>query len=426
MLELKIDSLPLSSDEIQTEIRKRQVDILQVQQGEIGDTSRLGWFTLPHQLDEYLAPIHEAAHKIKNMATHLIVVGIGGSNRGAMAAIQALRHQISSPVTISYAGDSLSQMRMQEALELVEKENVAINVIAKDFNTLEPGIAFRLLRDALKKKYGADYHQRVFVTGSRGSGQLFDLAQLQGYHFLDFPENLGGRFSVLSAVGLLPMAVAGIHLHRIFKGARAAESYLKSTEPEKNQGVIYAVTRNLLFQKGFTLESLVLFEPDLLHLGRWWVQLFAESEGKTERAIFPVSFMYSEDLHAVGQYVQAGRRCIAETYLKLFHPNKSLAIPESPEVSDGFDYLSRKEFQALNETVYQAALEAHKNDGIPCTQFIAESTICPEIIGYFFYYSFFVCYLSCILIEVNPFDQEGVEGYKRNMYTLLGKNKQEG
>jgi glucose-6-phosphate isomerase len=316
-------------------------------------------------------------------------------------------------------------MHLQEALELVEKENVAINVIAKDFNTLEPGISFRLLRDALKKKYGSAYHQRVFVTGSRGSGQLFDLAQLHGYHFLDFPENFGGRFSVLSAVGLLPMAVAGIDLYKIFHGAKAAESYLKSTEPEKNQGVIYAVTRNLLFQKGFTLESLVLFEPDLLHLGRWWVQLFAESEGKTENAIFPVSFMYSDDLHAVGQYVQEGRRCIAETYLRLFHPNKPLVIPESPEVSDGFDYLSHKEFQTLNETVYQAALEAHKNDGIPCTQFIAESTICPEIIGYFFYYSFFVCYLSCVLLEVNPFDQEGVEGYKRNMYALLGKYQRE-
>ena len=423
MLELKIDSLPLSSDEIQTEIRKRQADILQVQQGKIGDTNRLGWFTLPHQLDEYLAPIHEAAEKIKTMATHLIVVGIGGSNRGSMAAIQALSHQISSPVTITYAGDSLSQMHLQEALELVERENVAINVIAKDFNTLEPGISFRLLRDALKKKYGSAYHQRVFVTGSRGSGQLFDLAQLHGYHFLDFPENFGGRFSVLSAVGLLPMAVAGVDLYKIFKGAKAAESYLKSTDPEKNQGVIYTVTRNLLFQKGFPIESLVLFEPDLLHLGRWWVQLFAESEGKTENAIFPVSFMYSDDLHAVGQYVQEGRRCIAETYLRLFHPNKPLVIPESPEVFDGFDYLSCKEFQTLNETVYQAALEAHKNDGIPCTQFIAESTICPEIIGYFFYYSFFVCYLSCVLLEVNPFDQEGVEGYKRNMYTLLGKNK---
>ena len=425
MLELKIDALPLSSEEIQSEINKRKEEILLVQQGKIGDINRLGWFNLPSQLDEYLAPIHEAAEKIKTTATHLIVVGIGGSNRGSMAAIQSLSHQISSPVTITYAGDSLSQMHLQEALELVEKENVAINVIAKDFNTLEPGITFRLLRTALEKKYGAEYHKRVFVTGSKGPGQLYDVATNHGYHFLDFPDSFGGRFSVLSAVGLLPMAVAGVDLYRLFHGAQAAEHYLKSTEPEKNQGVIYAVTRNLLFQKNFTLESLVLFEPDLLHLGRWWVQLFAESEGKTEKAIFPVSFMYSDDLHAVGQYVQEGRRCIAETYLKLFHPNKPLVIPESPVVADGFNYLSGKEFQFLNETVYQAALEAHKNDGIPCTQFISETTICPEIIGYFFYYSFFVCYLSCVLLEVNPFDQEGVEGYKRNMYALLGKYTQE-
>lgn len=423
MLELKIDSLPLSSQEILGEIAQRKQDILKVQEGAIGDKNRLGWFSLPNNIDEYLAPIQQTADKILKTATDLIVVGIGGSNRGAMAAIQALRHQISSPVTIHYAGDSLSQKRMEEALQLVEEKNVVINVIAKDFNTLEPGIAFRLLRTALEKKYGKEYNERVFVTGSRGPGQLYQLATTHGYHFLDFPDNFGGRFSVLSAVGLLPMAVAGIDLKRILAGARVAEQYLKTTAPEKNQGVLYAITRNLLFKKHFTIESLVLFEPDLVHLGRWWVQLFAESEGKTPRAIFPVSFMYSEDLHAVGQFVQDGPRCIAETYLKLFHPCDTLIIPESSEVVDGFNYLTGKEFQSLNETVYKAAFDAHKTEGIPCTEFLSTETISPEVIGYCFYYFMFVCYLSSVLIDVNPFDQEGVEAYKRNMYKLLGKTK---
>lgn len=423
MLELKIDSLSLSSQEILGEIARRKQEILKVQEGAIGDKNRLGWFNLPDNIHEYLEPIEEAADKVLKTATDMIVVGIGGSNRGAMAAIQALRHQISSPAAIHYAGDSLSQKRMQEAIRLVEEKNVVINVIAKDFNTLEPGITFRLLRTALEKKYGKAYNERVFVTGSRGPGQLHQLATTHGYHFIDFPDNFGGRFSVLSAVGLLPMAVAGIDVKRILAGAKAAEQYLKSTPPEKNQGVQYAVSRNLLFKKQFTIESLVLFEPDLIHLGRWWVQLFAESEGKTPRAIFPVSFMYSEDLHAVGQFVQEGPRCIAETYLKLFHPCDTLVIPESSEVMDGFNYLSEKEFQLLNEAVYKAAFDAHKSDGIPCTEFLSTGAISPEIIGYCFYYFMFVCYLSSVLIDVNPFDQEGVEGYKRNMYKLLGKPK---
>lgn len=423
MLEFFADTAALTPEELHEEIELRRHLIQQVQQGQIGDTTRLGWFALPQQLDQYLAPIFQAAAEIQSIASHLIVVGIGGSNRGAMAAIHALRHQLSSPVHIHYSGDSLSPTRMREALKLVENHDVAINVIAKDFNTLEPGIAFRLLRDAMEKKYGAAYHQRVFVTGSRGKGQLHELACRHHYHFLDFPENFGGRFSVLSAVGLLPMAVAGIDLHKIFDGAQAAEQYLKSTPPQENQGVQYAVSRNLLFKKGFTIESLILFEPDLVHVGRWWIQLFAESEGKTQGAIFPTSFLYSEDLHAVGQYVQEGRRCIAETYLKLFHGGAPLTIPASPTVQDGFNYITGKEFQLLNDTVYQAALEAHQKDGVPCSQFIAQSTISAETIGYFLYYFMFVCYLSCVLIEVNPFDQEGVEGYKRNMYNLLGKTR---
>lgn len=425
MLELKIDSSSLSSQEILGEIAQRKQEILKVQEGAIGSKSRLGWFNLPDNIDEYLAPIKEAADKILKTATDMIVVGIGGSNRGAMAAIRALSHQISSPITIHYAGDSLSQKRMEETLQLVEEKNIAINVIAKDFNTLEPGIAFRLLRNAMERKYGADYNQRIFVTGSRGPGQLHELACRHHYHFLDFPETFGGRFSVLSAVGLLPMAVAGIDIKRILAGARTAEQYLKSTTPEKNQGVQYAVSRNLLFKKGFTIESLVLFEPDLIHLGRWWVQLFAESEGKTPQAIFPASFMYSEDLHAVGQFVQEGPRCIAETYLKLFHPCDTFVIPESLGVADGFNYLTGKEFHLLNETVYKAALDAHKTDGIPCTEFLSMEAIGPEIIGYYFYYFMFVCYLSSVLIDVNPFDQEGVESYKRNMYKLLGKPNRE-
>ncbi|MEI6876908.1 MAG: glucose-6-phosphate isomerase, partial [Spirochaetota bacterium] len=326
-----------------------------------------------------------------------------------------------SPTRIVWAGDSLSAARLRDVLEILRNSSVVLNVIAKDFNTVEPGIAFRVLRQALIEKYAADHAGRIIVTGSRGPGQLFDLALGQGYRFLDFPPSIGGRFSVLSAVGLFPMAVADIDIGQVVDGAKECEASVKGAEPLHNDAVRYAVMRNLLFSKGFTVESLVVFEPDLVPLARWWTQLFAETEGKNENAIFPTWFNYSEDLHAVGQYVQQGRRCIIETFLGMFHADPDFTIGESRDVLDGFGYLDGRRFDELNLAVYGAALEAHAKDGVPCFE-MATRGIGEKELGTLFYFFMFSCYLSATLLGVNPFTQDGVEAYKGNLYRILGKS----
>ncbi len=387
-----------------------------------GNDAWLGWFsTADSASGEQLQRILDEAARVRDNAGTMIVVGIGGSNRGAMAAIQALRRSLRSPTRVVFAGDTLSASGLRDALEIVKSESVVLNVVAKDFNTVEPGIAFRVLREAMIRKYGAAYNGRIVVTGSFGPGQLFELADRHGYRFLGFPQSIGGRFSVLSTVALFPMAVAGIDVLEVLDGARVAELALKTTDVHSNPAVLYAVYRNLLFSKGFGVESLVVFEPDLAPLARWWIQLFAESEGKSPRAVFPTFFSYSEDLHAVGQYVQQGRRCITETYLGLFHKNPGFTIHGSEQVRDGFDYLDGRPFDDLNRAVYAAALEAHARDGVPCLE-ISSSSIGGRILGELFYFFMFSCRVSATLLGVDPFTQDGVEGYKKNMYRILGKN----
>jgi len=411
----------LGAEETRLRILAERDAITTALKGEAWNDGKLGWFSLAESVPapELRRILDEAAY-VKGTVDTMIVIGIGGSNRGAEAAIHALRPSLRSPTRVVFAGDTMSGAELLDAVETVKNSSVALNVIAKDFNTVEPGIAFRVLRGAMIEKYGSAYSDRIIATGSRGPGQLYELSEKHGWRFLDFPEAIGGRFSVLSAVGLFPMAVAGVDISELIAGARGMEAELKAAEPLSNPAVRYAVDRNILFSKGFGVESLVVFEPDLEPLARWWVQLFAETEGKTESAIFPTCFSYSEDLHAVGQYVQQGRRCVQETFLRLFHDNPGFAIEASEEVSDGFGYLDGKAFDELNHAVYAAALEAHAADGVPCLE-IACRRIDARCLGELFYFFMFACYISANILGVNPFDQEGVENYKRNMYRLLGK-----
>ncbi len=400
-------------------ISARRSILERARRGEIWNEKWLGWLSVREAASaRALAAVRGEAARVQQRASAMIVIGIGGSNRGAMAAIQAQRGKLTSPTRIVWAGDTLSGSSLRDALDIVERESVVLNVIAKDFKTLEPGISFRMLRKALMEKYGADYAERVIATGSYGDGQLFDLAQAHASRFLEFPENIGGRFSVLSNVGLFPMAVAGVDIESLAAGAEDAEHALRSLPLEENPAARYAVNRNLLFERGFSIESLIFFEPDLLPFARWWTQLFAETEGKTPSAVFPTSFSYSEDLHAVGQYVQEGRRCIAETYLRAFHSTPDLRIEPSAGVADRFDYLDGKEFDELNRAVYRAAIRAHSADGVPCQEIVL-----PEIreseLGALFYFFMFSCYLSASTLGVNPFTQDGVENYKRAMQSLL-------
>ncbi len=406
--------------------------------GESWNQGPMDWFSVRYSAPESeLVRIEAEAERIRCMADTLIVVGIGGSNRGAAAAIRALgpgRASGRSPAPdVIFAGDSLSGRELGEAVERIRTGSVCLNVIAKDFNTVEPGAAFRVLRRAMEEKYGPAHAERILVTGSRGPGQLKPLADEKGWRFLDFPSGIGGRFSVLSAVGLLPMAGAGIDIQALLRGAAAMEAALKAAPPEGNPAVLYAASRKLLQARGFGIESLAVFEPSLIPLARWWVQLFAETEGKIQEAVFPSYFSYSEDLHAVGQYVQQGRRMIFETFLRLFDkradfpfpgpgpgPSSSPGSGEPGGLADGFGYLEGKAFGDLNKAVYTAALEAHSAGGVPCLE-LSVPGFDTESLGGLFYFFLFSAYVSACLIGVNPFDQEGVEAYKRTMYRILGK-----
>lgn len=418
----------ISRNETLNEIKKNESILKSVQHGNVGDKNCLGWFSIKDSASPKIREeISECAEYVKKIADVLIVIGIGGSNRGAMAAIQALHRTAHSNVRIVYAGDTMSAAKLKDVIECVKNESVVLNVIAKNFATVEPGITFRILRETLQQKYGTkDYASRIIATGSYGDEQLYDFSKKIGCRFLEFPEKIGGRYSVLSAVELFPMACAGIDINEMLDSAEKTENFLKTAEITENPAVHYAVNRKLLFDKGFGIESLVVFEPDLIHVGRWWTQLFAESEGKTSNAIFPVNFLYSEDLHAVGQYVQEGKKFITETYLNLFYDNPNFIIPSSIDYDDGFHYLTSKQFDELNKAVYKAAITAHTDAGVPCSEIgIATDgsyhTIDEKSLGSLFYFFMFSCYMSGILIGVNPFDQNGVEYYKKNMYDLLGK-----
>ena len=408
----------VSEQEINTYLHHKKHIIESVQRGLAQDKGSLGWFTVEQSCSKEL---HEIAAKVQGMAEVMIVIGIGGSNRAAIAALEALKRTVNSPTTLYFAGDSMSTTRLQDALHLVRTKSVVLNVIAKDFNTVEPGIWFRMLRKAMQQKYGPSYNERIVAIGSRGEGQLYELAKLHGYAYLPFPKEIGGRFSALSPVGLFPMAVAGLDVEKMLEGARHMEKHLKATPIEENPAVRYAVLRNIIREKGIQIEGLVFFEPDLCALTRWWIQLFAESEGKTDNVLFPVGFSYSEDLHAVGQYVQEGPRVILETFLNLGYKTEELLIDPSQDVLDGFSYLDDKPFTVLNESVYRSALKAHSDDGVPCCELTLDSHIDEKTMGSLFWFFLFSAYLSATLLGVIPFDQEGVESYKKNMYAELGK-----
>lgn len=412
-------SFVVSESEIRATIEQYQLLISDVQRGEEQYSGSLGWLDVRAQEIEELVHV---ANRVNQIAEVMIVIGIGGSNRGAVAALEALKRTSLSSTTLYFAGDTLSSTCLSDALAVIEHKSVVLNVIAKDFNTVEPGITFRMLRSAMQTKYGTAYEQRIIVTGSKGSGQLYELAQQHGYTYLPFPSDIGGRFSVLSPVGLFPLAVAGVDIQNLLEGAFAMQQKVRTIQGIGNPAIEYAVLRSLIRKKGVVLESLVTFEPDLQHFTRWWIQLFAETEGKTDQVLFPIGFSYSEDLHAVGQYVQQGPRILLETFLDLQYAETNCMIKPSNDVVDGFSYMDEKPFSLLNKAVYQAALEAHSKDGIPCIELKSDCSLHAESLGGLFYFFLFSAYLSARLLGVNPFDQEGVEQYKRNMYAGLGKS----
>ena len=377
----------------------------------------LGWINVEkHANQKVIDQVIEIAQEIKEKADVFVLIGVGGSNNAARSVIEALKDEVDGPEVI-YSGNTLSPRQIHNTLKSLEGKSVYINCIAKNFETLEPGSSFRILRQYLYKQYGAEAAQRIITTGTKGSS-LDKLSQENGYRFLDFPEDVGGRYTAMTTVGLLPMAVAGIDIQALVSGAKMMEEKLHGDKTIENPAYRYAVFRNLNYQKNRMVEMLAFFEPQFRWFSKWWLQLFAESEGKDNKGIYPTYAEYSEDLHAVGQYVQDGAPIMFETFLNVAEANDSVVI-QPDKFEDHFEYLDGKDFWDINKAALDATVGA-RAEKLPVSK-INIDALDAEHFGQLFYFYEFACYLSCEIMGVNPFDQPGVEEYKKRMFSTLKK-----
>lgn len=390
----------------------------------------LGWLDLPVKYDkEEIKRVKEMAVKIKSKADVLIVIGIGGSYLGAKAAIEMLTHTFYNQLPkekrhapeIIFAGHHLSSKYMKHLFEYLEGKDVVVNVISKSGTTTEPAIAFRLVRNFLKKKYSnEEMKERIIITTDREKGALKKLANDEGYETFIIPDDVGGRYSVLTPVGLLPIAAAGIDIEEIMTGAQKGYNLYKEENLDKNPCYQYAVVRNILLNKGKQIELLVNYEPSLHYISEWWKQLYGESEGKDHKGIFPASVSFTTDLHSMGQYIQEGQRNIFETTLTVNKSEIDLIIENDEENLDGINFLTGKTLHHVNQKAMEGTLLAHTDGGVPNLVItIPEQT--PYYFGQLLYFFEKACGISGYLLGVNPFDQPGVEEYKKNMFALLGK-----
>jgi Glucose-6-phosphate isomerase len=390
----------------------------------------LGWIDLPEDYDkEEYDRIKQTAEKIQDNSEVLIVIGIGGSYLGARAAIDFLSHSFVDQLDdetrkapkIYYAGNNISSTYLADLVEVVKDKDFSINVISKSGTTTEPAIAFRIFKELLTDKYGEDQlKDRIFITTDAEKGALKSLADTENYETFVIPDDIGGRFTVLTAVGLLPIAVAGGDVDELMRGSQDARKAYSSSDLTENEAYQYAAIRNILYRKGKTIEMLVNYEPRLRFFNEWWRQLFGESEGKDQRGIYPTSGNFSTDLHSVGQYVQDGRRDLMETVVNIQKPARSINIPEQNDDLDGLGYLEGKDVDFVNDNAFQGTLLAHVDGGVPTFVLNAPDTSAYTL-GHLFYFFEIAVGISGYLNAVNPFDQPGVEAYKENMFALLGK-----
>ena len=389
-----------------------------------------GWVDLPKNYDrEEFARIKAAAEKIRSDSDALVVIGIGGSYLGARAAIEALSHSFHNLLPkaergtpeIYFVGNSISSTYIAELLELLEGKDISVNVISKSGTTTEPAIAFRVFREYLESRYGKDgAARRIYATTDRARGALKKLADEEGYETFVIPDDVGGRFSVLTAVGLLPIAVAGIDIDEMMNGAADAADLYSNGDVAVNDCYRYAAVRNALYRKGKTIEIMVNYEPSMHYFTEWWKQLYGESEGKDHKGIFPAGVDFTTDLHSMGQYIQDGLRNIFETVLNIEKPRKNITIKEDKDDLDGLNFLTGRDIDFVNKMAMQGTVLAHTDGGVP--NLVVNI---PEMNSYWFgnlvYFFEKACGISGYLLGVNPFDQPGVEAYKKNMFALLGK-----
>ncbi|MTI96010.1 MAG: glucose-6-phosphate isomerase [Firmicutes bacterium] len=385
-----------------------------------------GWLDLPVEYDkEELERVKAAAARIQGQSEALVVVGIGGSYLGSRAAIELLGHsfrnQLPGKTAVYFAGYNMSSSYHQELFNLLAEQDFSVNVISKSGTTTEPAIAFRMLRALLEDKYGREgARKRIFATTDARRGALRTLAEQEGYETFVIPDAVGGRYSVLTPVGLLPMAVAGIDVERVLSGAaKAREEYSTATLAE-NVCYQYAALRNLMYRNGKLVELLVAYEPGLQTLGEWWKQLFGESEGKDGKGIFPASAVFSTDLHSLGQYIQDGERHLFETVLRVDFPRHQLTLGSDSEDLDGLNYLAGKTMDYVNLQAFRGTLQAHVDGGVP-NIVLSVPEVNEESFGALVYFFMKACAISGYMLGVNPFNQPGVEAYKKNMFALLGK-----
>ena len=390
----------------------------------------LGWVDLPENYDkDEFTRIKKAAEKIKNDSDVLIVIGIGGSYLGAKAAIEFLSHSFYNNLPkdkrktpeIYFAGTNMSGVYLQHLIEVVGDRDFSVNVISKSGTTTEPAIAFRVFKKMLEEKYGKEEAaKRIYATTDKEKGALKTLATAEGYETFVVPDNVGGRFSVLTAVGLLPIAAAGINIDDLMAGAKDAMNDFANKNMDENQALQYAAVRNILHRKGKDLELMVNYEPRVHYLAEWWKQLFGESEGKDGKGLYPTSADFSADLHSLGQYIQEGQRLFFETVVSIGKPEVEFVIESDKDNLDGLNFIAGKTLDYVNKKATDGVILAHIDGNVPNLGVnIPEAT--PYHLGYTFYFFEKACGVSGYLLGVNPFDQPGVEAYKKNMFALLGK-----
>lgn len=387
----------------------------------------LGWVNLPSNYDkEEFERIKETSEKVKQNSDIFIVIGIGGSYLGARAVIEALNSPLHNLLRedipkILFVGNDISATHLNEVIELCENKDFSVNVISKSGTTTEPAVSFRVFKELLEKKYGVEEAKnRIFCTTDKEKGKLKSLAIENGYQQFVVPDDVGGRFSVLTAVGLLPIAVAGIDIDKLMNGALEASKDFSNSDLNKNICYKYAAIRNILYRKGKLVEMLVSFEPALVIFNEWFKQLFGESEGKDNKGIFPSSAIFSTDLHSLGQYIQDGYKMLFETVINIKNPKKDFYIKTVENDFDGLNYLANQNMSEVTQKVLKATVLAHTNGGVP--NIVLEIEKLEEFeIGYLIYFFEKACAISGYLLGVNPFNQPGVESYKKNMFALLGK-----
>ncbi|WP_017797451.1 glucose-6-phosphate isomerase [Oceanobacillus kimchii] len=390
----------------------------------------LGWLDLPRNYNrEEYKRIKAAAEKIKKDSDILLVIGIGGSYLGAKAALEMLNHSFQNLLSkdkrqvpqVIFVGHHLSSTYMSELFDILKDKDFSINVISKSGTTTEPAIAFRIFKKYLEEKYGQDEaKKRIYATTDRAKGALKTTADSNDFETFVIPDDVGGRYSVLTAVGLLPIAASGINIDDMMEGAKAAMEDLANPVVSENPAYQYAAVRNILYQKGKVTELLINYEPSLQYFSEWWKQLFGESEGKDQKGIYPSSANFTTDLHSLGQYIQEGRRNIFETILHVNEPKKDLTLEKEESDLDGLNYLAGKSIHEINDKAFQGTLLAHTDGDVP-NLIVEVPRLDAYTFGYLVYFFEKACAISGYILGVNPFDQPGVEAYKKNMFALLGK-----